>query len=210
MLCPDCKTRVPDKYTYCPNCGASVPLYRVSKRKRLMPVLGGVLTVNVVAGALVFFGIQEHNAQQMRRAAETKAENHPAAANAAIAEGVLEIGTEHIQKKPAAHVDLAALTPVSVTPAEPDDLQLGDINGDGVVTPADSRLVMLDYTQRLNGGEGILTDAQRARAHCRDVPMEESCDLNDAHLILLYATSCIGDDECRALGMAAWLADYSA
>ena len=107
-------------------------------------------------------------------------------------------------------MDLAALTPVSVTPEEPDDLQLGDINGDGAVTAADSRLVMLDYTQRLNGGEGILTDKQRARAHCRDVPMEESCDLNDAHLILLYATSCIGDDECRALGMAAWLADYSA
>lgn len=67
MRCPHCRADVPDKFSFCPQCGAAVRTEsgRIIRpdgaRKVVNTVLIGVLAVNVIGGVFLIRGIQKKN-----------------------------------------------------------------------------------------------------------------------------------------------------
>ena len=54
MKCPNCRTKVPKNYMYCPKCGLSVKAARASEQRRKNVILMGVLALNISACFLIF------------------------------------------------------------------------------------------------------------------------------------------------------------
>ena len=67
MRCPHCRADVPDRFSFCPQCGVAVrtetgKVIRPDGARRVVnTVLIGVLVVNVIGGAFLIRGIQKKN-----------------------------------------------------------------------------------------------------------------------------------------------------
>lgn len=210
MLCPDCKTKVPEKYTYCPKCGASLTLYRIDRHsvKRIVPAVCSVLAVGGLGTVAVISGIRTRNAIPQTAAAEKPAAEAaapegsaapvraPGAAPApapAVSFGAEDSFTEF---DGAVHVDnIASLGKIS-------GRHSGDVNSDGAVDVIDAQLILTDYSERLSGQGGILNREQRANGvvtNDSDVP-----SIEDAQTILQYYAACVSDPSVREISVQEW------
>ena len=212
MLCPDCKTKVPDKYTYCPKCGASIPLYRTEQQgfNRFVPVICSMLAIGTLGTVAYLSGIRN---QEKLTQSTLSVEEKPAAQSAAPEESTAPVNSA-APKQAAAPAEGV----IPETPAFPEDsaiildqiaslysdsyIQKGDIDADGYVTAADAQLVLSDYADRLSGRGGFLTDEQRDRAALTGNPNELTAA--DAQLILRYYAACLSDPSLREAGIVAW------
>ncbi|MBP0967780.1 MAG: hypothetical protein J5722_09105, partial [Oscillospiraceae bacterium] len=211
MLCPDCKTKVPRKYTYCPKCGASIPLYRMDRYsvKRVVPAVCGVLAVGGLSAVAVMSGIRTRNAVPQTTAAAEK----PAAEAAAPEESAAQIDTPKAEAAPEPAVSFGAENSV---PAIDNTVYVdnigslsknsakhsGDVNGDGAVDVIDAQLILTDYSERLSGKGGILTREQRA---CGVVTNDsEEPSVADAQTILQYYAACVSDPSLRKVSVQDW------
>ena len=67
MKCPHCKAAVPDKFSFCPQCGAAVRtesgkvIRPDGTRRAINAVLIGVLAANIAGGAFLIHGIHKKN-----------------------------------------------------------------------------------------------------------------------------------------------------
>lgn len=192
MLCPDCKTRVPEKFTYCPNCGASIPLYRVEKHSinRFVPVVCGMLAAGGIGSAAILHGIRgNETAPQMTVSVAEKPSAQSAAPEESAAPVAVENNTPAIENMAAYAEGTSSYLP-------------GDANMDGEVDVVDAQLVMLDYAERFSGNEGILTEEQRRIAAVSGV--SETATLEDAQLILRYYAACISDSSVSKVDVKTW------
>ena len=193
MLCPDCKTRVPDKYTYCPNCGASIPLYRIDTHSinRFVPVVCGMLAAGGIGTAAILHGIRGNEpAPQMAVSVAEKPTAQAAAPEESAAPVAVENNTPAIENMAAYAEGTLSYLP-------------GDANLDGEVNVVDSQLVLLDYAERFAGNDGILTEEQsRAAAVSGE---SDHATLEDAQLILCYYTACVSDTSLREIDIRTWL-----
>lgn len=211
MLCPDCKTKVPAKYTYCPKCGASIPLYRIGSRSisRFVPALCGLLAVGGLGTVAVMSGIRTRNAiPRTTAAAEKPAAEAPAPAtpdapvispdekNDPVPAAVFLPEDSMLPLDSAVHAEhIASLGKDSARHS-------GDVNGDGCVDVIDAQLILADYTLRLGGSGGILDSEQRVNgAVATDDGLPSAAD---AQLILRYYAACLSDPSLRAISVQDW------
>ncbi|MBR3419446.1 MAG: zinc-ribbon domain-containing protein [Oscillospiraceae bacterium] len=209
MLCPDCRTKVPEKYTYCPKCGASLTLYRMDRHsvKRIVPAVCSVLAVGGLSTVAVISGIRTRNAipqtaaeKPVAEAAVPEESAAPAAEpeTASAPEPAVSFGAEDSlpQFDGAVHVDnIASLGKIS-------GRHSGDVNNDGAVDVIDAQLILTDYSERLSGQGGILNGEQRANGvvtNDSDVP-----SIEDAQTILQYYAACVSDPSVREISVQEW------
>ena len=80
--------------------------------------------------------------------------------------------------------------------------QSGDVNGDGSVDAADAQMILADYTERLVGHSGILTDEQRK---CGIVNgSADGPTVSDAQTVLQYYAACLADPSVEEIGIQEW------
>ena len=210
MLCPDCKTKVPEKYTYCPKCGASMKLYRMDRHsaKRIVPAVCSAVAVCGLSVVAVISGIRTRNAIPQTAAAEkpvaeAAAPENPAAPvetpeTAPVPAPAVSFGGEDsaVPFDGAVHVDnIASLGKIS-------GRHSGDVNNDGAVDVIDAQLILADYSERLSGQGGILNREQRANG----VVTNDSDDptIEDAQTILQYYAACVSDPSLREISVQEW------
>ncbi|MCR4759272.1 MAG: hypothetical protein K5705_03185 [Oscillospiraceae bacterium] len=212
MLCPDCKTKVPDKYTYCPKCGASIPLYRMDQHSfnRFIPIVCSVLAIGSL-GTVAYL----NNVRTREQMPQTVAEE-PAAQSSAPEESAAPADSSAgLQGQATASFESAAPEPAPEMPAlssavviehvalRPDRARLeGDVNSDGCVDVTDAQLVLSDYVNRLSGLNALLTEEQRSKARVTGDPDGPSSA--DAQLILRYYAACLSDPDLCEVGIRAW------
>ena len=211
MLCPDCKTKVPEKYTYCPKCGASMKLYRMDRHsvKRIVPAVCSALAVCGLSAVAVISGIRTRNAIPQTTAAAEK----PVAEAAAPEESAAPIEAPEAapEAAPAVSFDAADSMPAFDGAVHVDNIAAlgkvsgrhsGDVNNDGAVDVIDAQLILADYSERLSGQGGILNREQRANGvvtNDSDVP-----SIEDAQTILQYYAACVSDPSVREISVQEW------
>lgn len=217
MLCPDCKTKVPDKYTYCPKCGASIPLYRTDQHSfnRFVPVVCSVLAIGSLGTVAYLSNVSNREQIPLSTVAEK-----PAAQASAPEESAAPVNSSSGLEGKAA-VSFNSIAPDETpapdqTPAPANSAvviehigrrsdfgkQSGDVNGDGTVDVSDAQLVLADYANRLSGLTGLLTEEQRKTASVTGDP--EGPSTADAQVILRYYAACVSDPDLRETGIQAW------
>ena len=234
MLCPDCKTKVPDKYTYCPKCGASIPLYRIEKHSvnRFVPVICSMLAVGGLSTVAVMSAIRTRAQapQSIASVEEVPVEEVPATeAPAAEVPAAESAAPEESSANITADTPVnAAIPAINFAPAPEDSVfsssavaaehvaalskfgsgQAGDVNGDGSVDASDAQMILADYTERLVGHTGILTDEQRK---CGAVTgFSDEPTVSDAQTVLQYYAACLADPTLEEIGLQAWCSKQEA